>query len=122
MNNQTTEIVTPNQEQDGPKAPVSMYLSFDEDSSLFLLTFHEGERAVFQVRMTPENFEKFTADMVRTVKNYNLFMAQKYQEAQNEQSQQPKDGEQLNIGNGLLDTDDACQPAEIQPQQPSGDS
>jgi len=60
--------------------PVGMHLGYDDQADLFTLTFNEGDQPVFQCRMLPHNFEQFTADMIKTVKNYNLYQAQLYKE------------------------------------------
>ena len=57
-----------------------MHLGYDDQADLFTLTFNEGDQPVFQLRMLPHNFEQFTADMIKTVKNYNLYQAQLYKE------------------------------------------
>lgn len=63
-----------------PEEALGMNLAFDEDYQMFIITYFKQDQALFQVKMTPEGFEKFTADMVRVVKNYNLHQAQQYQE------------------------------------------
>jgi len=60
---------------------LSVHLNWDEEHGFFMISYCELNKAVFQVKMTPAAFEKMTSDMVRTVKNYNLFQAQKYTES-----------------------------------------
>ena len=59
-----------------------MTLAFDDENNLFVMAWLEEKRCIFQVKMTPETFEKLTTDMIRVVKNYNLAQALKYKEEQ----------------------------------------
>jgi hypothetical protein len=59
---------------------LTMSLKYDDDNNLFILEYCEGFTSILQVRMQPENFEKLTHDMIRTIKNYNLYQAQQYQD------------------------------------------
>lgn len=63
-----------------PEDSLGMTLSFDDDYQLFVITYFKKDAALFQVKMTPEGFQKFSNDMIRVVKNYNLHQAQQYQE------------------------------------------
>ena len=63
---------------------LKMLLGFDDENHLYVLQWVDGEKSIFQVKMTPQTFEALTADMVRVVKNYNLDQAMQYKEKQNE--------------------------------------
>lgn len=81
------------------KKPVRMELSYQEETDLFCITYFEEHNAVFQCRMVPSNFEAFTADLVRTVKDYNLFQAKLYQEKINAQKDNAAKIEVPDFGN-----------------------
>lgn len=106
-------------DQDQGVSPLQMNLQFDETCEMFVLSYLEGDKALFQVKMTPGAFEKMTADMVRTVKNYNLFQAEKFKEKINEQ----KDNATADNNSGSL-PDSCCahQPCEGESEQPKSDS
>jgi len=59
---------------------LAMHLNWDDEINMFIISYLQDSKAVFQIRMSPVSFEKMTEDMIRTVKNYNLFQAQKHQE------------------------------------------
>jgi len=90
-------------------------LYFDEDTSSYIMTFVEGAKSIFQVKMAPDAFEKLTNDMIKTVKNYNLYQAQKFQE---DQKANEKTGEQneteLHIGSVVQDN--ACADCQCETQ------
>ena len=92
-------------------------LMFDEESNNYVISFIEGDRAIFQVKMAPKAFEKLSNDMIRTVKNYNLFQAQQYQENLKNGQKEDLSGEALNLGGGLPDSPSADQPSEAKPEQ-----
>lgn len=93
---------------------LQMTLQWDDENDLFVLSYLEGERALFQVKMAPESFEKLTHDMVKTIKNYNLFKAQQYMER--------KDVEEKNgKGNFLPDLSSSDQPDQAKSEQSQGD-
>lgn len=95
---------------------VGIRLNFDE-SGMFLMTFVEGTKALFQIKMNPENFEKLSNDMIRIVKNYNLYQIQKYNESKNGKEEVPSVE-----GGSLPDSPCANPGCETQCQQPQGDS
>ena len=71
---------------------LNLQMQWIEDQKMFSMVYKDGDKAVFQVLMTAASFELLAMDMVRTVKNYNLYQAQKYEEMikrQTEQSEQP---------------------------------
>jgi len=57
---------------------LGMTLCFDEENELFILAFVVEGKSIFQVKMTPQTFDKLTSDMVRVVKDYNLEKAKQY--------------------------------------------
>jgi hypothetical protein len=59
---------------------LKLTLQFNEERGVFILNYMSGEQIAFQVCMVPDQFEKLAADMVRTIKNYNLAMAIRYTE------------------------------------------
>lgn len=92
-------------------------LQFDE-SGLFVISFVEGEKAMFQVKLTPASFEKLTNDMIKIVKNFNLHQAQQYQEAQNAK----KEAESAGKGGELSDLPNADNADQTESEQPTHDS
>lgn len=58
---------------------LGMTLSFDDDAGFFILTYVSRGKSIFQVKMTPQSFEKLSADMIRVIKNYNLKRLDDYQ-------------------------------------------
>ncbi len=93
---------------------LSMSLTWNDEHGVFVLSYLEGDRALFQVKMTPQAFEKMTSDMVRTVKNYNLHQAQKYMEKANGQN---LEGEALGFAGGLQDLSPSTESNQAQPEQ-----
>lgn len=67
------------------KLPFGMHLTFDEENHLFVISFVEDNKAIFQVKMCPPAFEKMSADIVRTIKNYNLYQIEQMNERLNEE-------------------------------------
>jgi len=58
---------------------------YDDELNLFVLTFFQcvdkdTNHVIFQVKMLPSSFESMSNDMIRTIKNYNLFHARNYLE------------------------------------------
>ena len=99
---------------------LQMNLSWDDENELFVMSYLEGDRAIFQIKMAPPSFEKLTHDMVKTIKNYNLYQAQKYQERLNGEKEQSAS---TAIGGGTLPS--PCSPncyREDEPKQPQSDS
>jgi hypothetical protein len=93
-----------------------MNLTWEPESNLFSMRFLIDDKVAFQVKMIPETFEKLTHDMVRTVKNYNLIMIEKYQERiRNEQATQPAPG------GSLPDLRDADRSGETESGESEGD-
>jgi len=87
-----------------PNEGLCVNLSYDDEKGMFLISYFDGETALFQVSIAPASFEKMTNDMLRTVKNYNLFMAQQYLERKNEKEEgTPDASECLNFAGGLPD-------------------
>jgi len=58
---------------------LGMTLSFDDEAGFFILTYVSRGKSIFQVKMTPQSFEKLSADMIRVIKNYNLKRLDDYQ-------------------------------------------
>jgi hypothetical protein len=108
-----------NEEQplEGKEPNLGINLTFDEESNYYIISFIEGDRAIFQVKMAPKAFEKLSNDMIRTVKNYNLFQAQQYQESLKNGKKEELIGEAINFGAGLPDSTCAAQSSEAKPEQ-----
>ena len=67
--------------------------------SISYLKSKEDTQSVFEIRFAPEMFEKFVYDMLKIVKNFNLYQAQMYQEKVNEQNKiEMDDSTQENSG------------------------
>lgn len=124
INNVPSELNTETPAAPGTtQFPVSMNLTYDDEVKLFILTFYSDKNPVFQCRMQPENFENFTNDLIRTVKNYNLFLAKQYQEKQNETNSEHLSGQpELIEPTTLSNSTDSDKPVEIQPEQPKDNS
>jgi hypothetical protein len=82
-----------------------MTLGFDDVTNLFVLAWLEEKRCIFQVKMTPETFEKLTTDMIRVVKNYNLAQALKYKEEQ-EKKNGEKETERTETKTDMVDSNE----------------
>ena len=63
--------------------PLCLKMFFDEINNVFVFCFQENENSIFQFKLAPKDFENLTGDMVKTVKNYNLNEALKFQEEKN---------------------------------------
>ena len=92
--------------------PIKMFLNWDDERHMFVMTYQEGDKLLFQVKMCPESFENMTSDMIRTVKNYNLYQLQ-LKEANEKQAEESRCS--------LPCTDDAPQPDQAEPCQPQND-
>lgn len=90
-----------------------MLLGFDDENHLYVLQWVDGEKSIFQVKMTPQTFEALTADMVRVVKNYNLDQAMQYKEKQNESKKIDVDNTETKV-DGLEGSSD--KPANVEPE------
>ena len=55
-------------------------LQFDDKNELFVMAFLQGDNILFQVRLAVADFEKLSCDMIRTIKNYNLYKADLYKQ------------------------------------------
>jgi len=101
--------------EETPDEGLRMTLQWDEENEMFVMSYLEGTRAIFQVKLAPASFERLTHDMIRTIKNYNLYQAQQFMEKQN--------GDQKNVDGGSLpDPLLTDQSTPSQPEQPSCDS
>ena len=100
---------------------VEIHLGYEDQLNMFLITFVQGTNALFQFKMVPENFEKLTADMVKTVKNYNLYEAQKFQEKKDEVAQPEAIGSS-EPGPDLSNPPCSDCQCEAQPEQPKSNS
>lgn len=58
--------------------PVKMFMDWDDERSMFSMSFKEGDTLLFQAKMTPQSFEALTNDMIKAIKNYNLYELEKY--------------------------------------------
>lgn len=61
---------------------VNMKLTYDEEGCVFLMGFYVEGESVIAIKLSPDNFQNLTADMVKAVKNYNLQQAKEYTERQ----------------------------------------
>ena len=84
---------------------LGMTLSFDDDYDLFILTYVNEGKSIFQVKMTPQTFEKLTADMIRVIKNYNLHKLEEYQNRK-EKTDERRTGNGRPVGMGIHGVDD----------------
>ncbi len=62
--------------------PMSIEIHWLDKESLFVIKFMEGQESIFTVTLNPTNFEKMTNDMIKTIKNYNLWQLNEYKEKQ----------------------------------------
>src|SRR5579864_8744867 len=82
MENDST---TQSPSQVGIKPNINLTMSWIEEQKMFSMVYKDDEKAVFQILMTPASFEQLAMDMIRTVKNFNLYQAQIYQERLHEE-------------------------------------
>lgn len=109
--------MTEEQSLEGKEPNLGINVTFDEKSNYYIISFIEGDRAIFQVKMSPMAFEKLSNEMIRTVKNYNLFKAQQYQESLKDGQKEDLSGEALNLGGGLPDSPSSDNIREDKPEQ-----
>ena len=114
-----SEVINKKKEEE-PKLGIN--LMFDEESHMYVISFIEGQKAIFQVKMSTTAFEKLSNDMIRTVKNYNLYQAQQYQEKMKNGQKEDLSGEALNLGGGLPDSPCADNIREDKPEQPESNN
>lgn len=88
---------------------LNLKMSWVEDQKMFSMVYQDGDKAVFQILMTPASFEMLAMDMVRTVKNFNLYQAQKYQEMLKIQKEAAKSEE--SVGNDAKDKQECSEPS-----------
>ena len=86
-----SEVVQKKNDKDNPMAIV---IGFEEDSGFFFIKFMEGKEAIFNVRMNPGSFEKFSNDLIKTAKNYNLWQAKQYKERQANEQKEAEEAQQ----------------------------
>jgi hypothetical protein len=78
-------------------------LAYDEEKDMFIISYFEEERALFQIGMVPEAFERMVGDMVKVIKNYNLEKANRYLESKKNEEQKTIETDESTAGNSISD-------------------
>lgn len=100
--------------------PMSIQIHWLDQESLFQIRFMEGEESIFTVVLNPVSFEKMSHNMIKTIKNYNLWQLNEYKEKQKAEQDQQKGGEAAI--DSVSDLPRADQPSEAEPEQPESNN
>jgi hypothetical protein len=88
----------------------NLEVKWDYEAQVFIFTIKDQEEIYFQMTLYPESFEKLTSDMVKVLKNYNLYRAEQYLSR--------KEAEQNEIENSVDNRETKAIGFERSPDQP----
>lgn len=55
-------------------------ISFDQDNDFFIMSFLEVEKIMFGVKLKPSAFQDLSNDMIKIVKNYNMYQLEEFKQ------------------------------------------
>lgn len=57
---------------------MGIQIQYDEETNHFIMSFIDDDSLSFRVRMSPENFQSLSNDMIKITKSYNLWQSEEY--------------------------------------------